>query len=58
VIDHTTALYCIAAELLKASGHIDDIRSELIDAEVITTAQADLQAVAQGARQRPAPPVA
>jgi Transposase DDE domain len=38
VIDHTTALYCITADLLKAAGHKDDVRSQLTDAEVITTA--------------------
>ena len=38
MIDHTTALYCITADLLKATGHTDDVRCELTDAEVITTA--------------------
>jgi hypothetical protein len=38
VIDHTTALYCIVDDLLKAIGHEDDRRCELTDAEVITTA--------------------
>jgi hypothetical protein len=38
VIDHTTALYCITADLLKATGHTDDVRCKLTDAEVITTA--------------------
>ena len=38
MIDHTTALYCITADLLKATGHTDDARSQLMDAEVITTA--------------------
>jgi hypothetical protein len=38
VIDHTTALYCIVDDLLKAVGHTDDRRRELTDAEVITTA--------------------
>jgi hypothetical protein len=38
VIDHTTALYCITADLLKVAGHKDDVRCELTDAEVITTA--------------------
>jgi hypothetical protein len=38
VIDHTTALYCIVDDLLKAIGHEDDRRRELTDAEVITTA--------------------
>jgi hypothetical protein len=38
VIDHTTALYCITADLLKATGHRDDCRCRLTDAEVITTA--------------------
>jgi hypothetical protein len=38
VIDHTTALYCITADLLKATGHKDDCRCRLTDAEVITTA--------------------
>jgi hypothetical protein len=37
VIDHTTALYCITADLLKAAGHTDDARCALTDAEVITT---------------------
>jgi hypothetical protein len=38
VIDHTTALYCIVDDLLKAVGHADNRRRELTDAEVITTA--------------------
>jgi hypothetical protein len=38
VIDHTTALYCIVDDLLKAIGHKDDCRCELTDAEVITAA--------------------
>jgi IS5 family transposase len=38
VIDHTTALYCIVDDLLKAVGHRDDRRRELTDAEVITAA--------------------
>lgn len=38
MIDHTTALYCITDDLLKAIRHQDDIRCELTDAEVITTA--------------------
>ena len=38
MIDHTTALYCITDDLLKAVGHRDDARRELTDAEVITAA--------------------
>ncbi|HVF50687.1 MAG TPA: IS982 family transposase, partial [Pyrinomonadaceae bacterium] len=38
MIDHTTVIYCIIDDLLKASGHIEDVRAELSDAEVITTA--------------------
>lgn len=38
MIDHTVALYCITADLLKAAGHADDRRCRLTDAEVITTA--------------------
>jgi hypothetical protein len=38
VIDHTTALYCITADLLKAAGYTDDVRCALTNAEVITTA--------------------
>ena len=38
MIDHTTALYCIVDDLLKAVGHKDDRRRELTDAEVITAA--------------------
>jgi hypothetical protein len=38
VIDHTTIIYCIVDDLLKQSGHIEDVRCELSDAEVITTA--------------------
>ena len=38
MIDHTTALYCIVDDLLKAVGHTDDRRRELTDAEVITAA--------------------
>ena len=39
MIDHTTALYCIVDDLLKAIGHKDDCRRELTDAEVITAAR-------------------
>ena len=38
MIDHTTALYCITDDLLKAVGHRDDCRCEMSDAEVITAA--------------------
>ena len=38
MIDHTTALYCIVDDLLKAVGHTDDARCELTDAEVVTAA--------------------
>ncbi len=38
MIDHTTIIYCIVDDLLKASGHTEDGRAELSDAEVITTA--------------------
>jgi hypothetical protein len=38
VIDHTTALYCILDDLLKAVGHEDDRRRAMTDAEVLTTA--------------------
>lgn len=38
MIDHTTALYCITDDLLKAVGHRDDARCEMSDAEVITAA--------------------
>ena len=33
MIDHTTALYCIVDDLLKAVGHEDDCRCELTDSE-------------------------
>lgn len=38
MIDHTTALYCIVDDLLKAIGHQDDARCEMSDSEVITAA--------------------
>ena len=38
MIDHTTALYCIVDDLLKAVGHRDDCRRAMTDAEVLTTA--------------------
>ena len=38
MIDHTTIIYCIIDDLLKQSGHTEDVRCELSDAEVITTA--------------------
>jgi hypothetical protein len=38
MIDHTTALYCIIEDVLKAIGHRTDCHRELTDAEVITTA--------------------
>jgi hypothetical protein len=41
VIDHTTALYCIVDDLLKAAGHTEDGRCKLTGAEVLTTATAD-----------------
>jgi hypothetical protein len=37
VIDHTTELYCIVDDLLKASGHREDARRVMSDAEVLTT---------------------
>jgi hypothetical protein len=40
VIDHTTALYSIVDDLLKAVGHRDDSRRAMTDAEVLTTALA------------------
>lgn len=38
MIDHTTALYCIVDDLLKATGHAEDPRRAMTDAEVLTTA--------------------
>lgn len=38
MVDHTTIIYFIVDDSLKASGHIDDVRCELSDAEVITAA--------------------
>jgi len=38
VIDHTTELYCIIDDLLKAKGHREDARRIMSDAEVLTTA--------------------
>lgn len=38
MIDHTTALYCIVDDLLKAIGHREDRRRAMSDAEVLTTA--------------------
>ena len=38
MIDHTTELYCIVNDLLKAVGHEDDRRRAMTDAEVLTTA--------------------
>jgi hypothetical protein len=38
VIDHTTALYCIVDDLLKAIGHREDARRAMSDTEVLTTA--------------------
>jgi hypothetical protein len=38
VIDHTTELYCIIDDLLKAIGHEEDPRRVMSDAEVLTTA--------------------
>jgi len=36
--DSTLAIYCFIDDFLKASGHREDIRSEVTDAEVITIA--------------------
>ena len=38
MIDHTTLIYCIIDDLLKQSGHTEDGRAEMSDAEVITAA--------------------
>lgn len=38
MIDHTTELYCIIDDLLKAKGHREDARRTMSDAEVLTTA--------------------
>lgn len=38
MIDHTTELYCIVDDLLKAIGHDEDSRRVMSDAEVLTTA--------------------
>jgi len=38
MLGETIAIYAITDDLLKAIGHQDDIRSQLSDAEVITTA--------------------
>lgn len=38
MIDHTTELYCIIDDLLKATGHTEDARRMMSDAEVLTTA--------------------
>ena len=38
MIDHATALYCIIDDLLKATGHHEDARRVMSDAEVLTTA--------------------
>lgn len=38
MIDHTTALYCIVNDLLKAVSRTDDYRRTMTDAEVLTTA--------------------
>jgi hypothetical protein len=36
--DSTLAIYCFIDDFLKASGHREDIRIEVSDAEVITIA--------------------
>ena len=38
MIDHTTELYCIIDDLLKATDHTEDTRRQMSDAEVLTTA--------------------
>lgn len=38
MIDHTTELYCIIDDLLKAIGHHEDSRRSMSDSEVLTTA--------------------
>lgn len=43
MIDHTTALYCIVDDLLKAVGHREDPRRAMSDSEVLTTALAAAQ---------------
>ncbi len=34
----TVAIYCFIDDFLKASGHREDVRAEVTDAEVITIA--------------------
>jgi len=36
--DSTLAIYCFIDDFLKASGHIEDVRTEVTDSEVITIA--------------------
>ncbi len=43
MIDHTTELYCIIDDLLKATGHMEDTRRTMSDAEVLTTALVSAQ---------------
>ena len=43
MIDHTTELYCIIDDLLKAKGHREDARRRMSDAEVLTTALVSAQ---------------
>ncbi len=38
MLNEIIAIYAITDDLLKAIGHDDDIRREMIDAEIITTA--------------------
>ncbi|HET8671605.1 MAG TPA: IS982 family transposase [Candidatus Saccharimonadales bacterium] len=38
MFDNIVALYCITDDLLKATGHTDDCRCQVTDAELITTA--------------------
>ena len=38
MVDNIVALYCITDDLLKATGHTDDCRCQVTDAELITTA--------------------
>lgn len=38
MVDHTTVIYCIIDDLLKALGHREDTRRIMSDAQVMTTA--------------------
>ena len=52
--DSTLAIYCFIDDFLKASGHREDIRTEVTDAEIITIALTAMLHFGGNAREKSA----